>query len=106
MTTPEHKNHAAAGQSANPARQPDRGPDNSEDLKKELLNGINSQRRAPLSWGSVTVSAVLGLLAVLSIAQTAQSVSLYNQLKSGDLKSAASPAGGAAPSLPNQVGGC
>ena len=80
---------------------------NLEDLKNEILESINGRRRAPLSWGSITVSVVLGLLALISIVQAAQSVSLYNKLKSGDLKpAAASPAGGSGTSLPSQVGGC
>lgn len=77
-----------------------------DDLKSEILNNINSQRRGPLPWGSVTVSIVLALLALISIVQTVQSASLYNKLKSGDLKPAVSPASGPAQNLPTQVGGC
>lgn len=81
------------------------------ELKNEILNSINQERRSPLPWGSVTISIVLGLLALISVVQAVQSASLYGKLKSGNLNSAAgsaatSPANGSATSLPNQVGGC
>ncbi|MFA4831181.1 MAG: hypothetical protein WC862_02615 [Patescibacteria group bacterium] len=78
-------------------------------LEEEILQTISGRRRAPLSFGSVTISVALGLLVLVSLVQVAQSVSLYNKLKLGDLKpsaTAAVPASGSASSLPNQVGGC
>lgn len=77
-----------------------------DSLKSEILNSINNQKRAPLSWGSVTVSVVLGILALISIVQVAQSATLYSRLKSGDLKPATTQSSGSAISLPTQVGGC
>ena len=80
-----------------------------ESLKEEIISSLDSRRRAPLSWGSLTVSVILGVLALISIVQVVQSASLYGKLKSSDLKPAAvsaSPAGGPASSLPTQVGGC
>ncbi len=79
-----------------------------DELKNEILKSINKERRAPLSWGSLTVSIVLGLLSVISLVQVVQSASLYNKLKSGDLKPtiAPTPVQGSGQSLPSQVGGC
>ncbi|MBI5230514.1 MAG: hypothetical protein HY981_04430 [Candidatus Magasanikbacteria bacterium] len=80
-----------------------------EELKNEILMSINKQHRAPLSWGSATVSVVLGVLALLSILQTVQTASLYSKLKSGDFKSSPAAVGvpsGSGQGLPNQVGGC
>lgn len=78
-----------------------------DQLKNEILSSIGKERRAPLPWGSVTVSVILGVLAIISLVQAVQSASLYNKLKSGDLKStAAAPASGTGSSLPSQVGGC
>lgn len=78
-----------------------------DELKNEILSSINKEKRAPLSWNSLTVSVVLGVLAVISLVQVIQTASLYNKLKSGDLKpSTVAPASGAGSSLPSQVGGC
>ena len=78
-----------------------------DELKNEILSGINKEKRAPLSWNSLTVSVVLGVLAIISLVQVIQTASLYNKLKFGDLKpAAAAPASGSASSLPSQVGGC
>lgn len=117
MTTSEHQKHedaekATSGRDHRAGYGHDKPQNqNLEDLKNEILKSINGRRRAPLAWGSVTVSVTLGLLALISLVQAAQSVSLYNQLKSGDLKPAAAgpaagPAGGSGSSLPSQVGGC
>lgn len=77
-----------------------------EELKKEILASINKEKRLPLAWGSLTVSVVLGLLAVTSVVQTIQSASLYNKLKSGEFQPTAVTASAPAQSLPTQVGGC
>ncbi|MBI5135159.1 hypothetical protein HZA86_02910 [Candidatus Uhrbacteria bacterium] len=80
-----------------------------DELKRDILESIRGQRRAPVAWGSVTVTVVLGLLAVVSVVQATQSASLYAKLKAGDFQSAASPGSNntSAPAgLPNQVGGC
>lgn len=77
-----------------------------DELRNEILNSISKERRAPLAFGSITVSVVLGLLALISFVQVAQSASLYNKLKSSGIKPTAAAASGAATSLPGQVGGC
>lgn len=80
-----------------------------DSLKQEILNSLEERQRAPMSWGSLTMSVILGVLALISIIQVTQSASLYSKLKSGDLKSAAAPAesgAGVSSALPAQVGGC
>lgn len=120
MTTCEHEEHKhVEGNSSettdccgNSREMPEVEGDALASLKKEIISSVGQERRAPLSLGSVTVSVILGVLALASIVQVVQSASLYNKLKSSDLKPTASPASGSvssqpAPSgLPNMVGGC
>ncbi len=79
---------------------------NLDDLKKEILESVGKRVRAPLPFGSVTISAVLGILTLVSLMQVVETASLYNKLKSGDLKTTGSPASAGSQELPSQVGGC
>lgn len=118
MSTAEHEERKGAEQAAccanhanNSLPAPTANSAALAELKNEILNGISQERRRPLPWGSVTISIVLGLLALISVAQALQSASLYDKLKSGNLNSTAgsaatNPVNGSATSLPSQVGGC
>lgn len=80
-----------------------------EKLKAEILKEIAplTKSRLVIPWGSAIVTMVLGILAVVSVVQAVESVTILKKIQSGDFKAAASPAGNAgAESLPNMVGGC
>ncbi len=78
-----------------------------EVLKEEIISSLSQRRRPKLAWGSVTVTTVLGLLVLVSLAQTSQSVILYNNLKAGGAAAVVAPAVNSSPqNLPDQVGGC
>ncbi|MEK7680792.1 MAG: hypothetical protein AAB348_01980 [Patescibacteria group bacterium] len=78
-----------------------------ETLKTEITSKLdNKEPKASLPWGSLAVTIVLGILALVSIAQMAQTVSVYNKIKSGDLKSTGTPAPSSVDSQPSMVGGC
>lgn len=77
-----------------------------EALKKEINTNLNSPAvHRDLPWGSLIISVVLGLLALISIAQAAQTALIYNKMKSGDFKASGSAAN-QTQNLPNMVGGC
>lgn len=121
MTTHEHHEHHDAGhhegrdhhqplvEPVEPVHELSTDRTALAELKQEIINSLSRQRRAPLSWGSMTVSVVLGLLALVAVVQVVQSASLYQKLNSDDFQAtAAAPAAtnGSTTSLPNQVGGC
>jgi len=76
-------------------------------LKNEITAKLeNKNAKNSLPWGSLTVTVALGILALVSIAQMAQTTYIYNKIKSGELKTTNAPAAGALDSQPEMVGGC
>jgi len=77
-------------------------------LKDEIISNLNNRKRPALAWGSLTITLVLGILVLVSVAQASQSFALYNKLKLGNIKSSSLIPSAGAPlqNLPNMVGGC
>lgn len=78
-----------------------------EALKSEITSKLENKDAKPsLPWGSLVVTIVLGVLALVSIAQMAQTAYVYNKVKSGELKTTGAAAPTALDSQPEMVGGC
>ena len=79
-----------------------------ENLKQEILRSVDDSRnKRTLPWGSVLVTIILGLLTILSVAQTAQSITILKKAKSGNFGTASSVTNsGSLQDLPDMVGGC
>ena len=82
-------------------------PSDLETLKTQILAELQPAKinHAPLAWGSLIVTIVLGILAVVSIVQAVQSAQILSKVKSGDFGAASAPASNLE-NLPNMVGGC
>jgi len=105
-----HADCCAPQASSGAATQHSDAPEQSElnAIQDEIRTKLQSPAKNSLPWGSVAVTAVLGILTLVSIAQMVQSALIYNKLKSGDIKpsNVAAPANDSLQSLPNMVGGC
>lgn len=78
-----------------------------EALKTEITAKLeNKDAKSALPWGSLAVTAVLGVLALVSVAQMAQTAYIFNKVRSGDLKTTGASAPTALDSQPEMVGGC
>ena len=78
-----------------------------EALKTEIVSKLeNKDAKSSLPWGSLIVTIVLGVLALVSIAQMAQTAYVYNKVKSGELKTTGTSAPSGLDSQPSMVGGC
>ena len=78
-----------------------------EALKSEITAKLeNKDSKSALPWGSLAVTIVLGVLALVSIAQMAQTAYVFNKVKSGELKTTGTSAPSGLDSQPNMVGGC
>lgn len=82
-----------------------------EKIKEEILSEIKSDSKGSLliNWGSKTITLVLVVLAVVSVFQIFQSVSILNKVKNGAIKPANAssvPLPSSLENLPNMVGGC
>lgn len=81
-------------------------PNEIEQLKTEILNTLqNKKEKMRLPWGSLSVTIVLGVLAVLSVVQTIQSAVLLSKIKGGNLN-ADIAASTSLDEAPDMVGGC
>jgi hypothetical protein len=84
--------------------------DSLEKLKDEILDEVKKKNKKRLSWDSGLVTAILVVLTIVSIMQTAQSANILSKINSGDFKSSGTSSSTALPSslenLPNMVGGC
>lgn len=92
---------------ASTSSSPELSPNLSE-LKEQIINELKEdkpKKSSSLNWNSAIVTLALVLLAVLSLAQVAQSAQIYNKIKSGALNAASTGANNA-PSAPDMVGGC
>lgn len=87
-------------------------PKNLDTLKEEILKEIKQGKRKRISWASATVTAILVVLAFISITQAVQMASIWKKIQGGAIKPASANTAPAAPlpssvqNLPNMVGGC
>lgn len=76
-------------------------------LKNEITAKLENKNSAgSLPWGSLAVTVVLGVLALVSVAQMAQAAYVFNKIRSGELKTSGAAAPTALDSQPEMVGGC
>jgi len=93
---------------------PETAPQNSvphnselEAIKNEITTKIEAGRDKTLPWGNLTITIILGVLALVSIGQMVESVYIYNKLKSGNIgPSTGAPQTNSLQNAPNMVGGC
>lgn len=101
----EHCGNCQSGHNHGAAPQPTSELDV---LKNEITAKLeNKNAKNSLPWGSLSVTIVLGALALVSIAQMAQTAYIFNKVRSGELKTtgaASAPTG--LDSQPSMVGGC
>lgn len=88
---------------------------NIDDLKEEILRELNQSKKEKrkINWASTTVTIVLVILALTSLAQAVQTANIWRKVQSGAISSGnASTASNSAPlpssieNLPSMVGGC
>lgn len=80
-----------------------------EKVKGEILQAIQADKeKKKIAWGSGAVSVVLIVLALISMLQVFQSVSILNKINSGAIQSASAATGAASSTgeVPDMVGGC
>lgn len=78
-----------------------------EALKKEITTKIGSASNKTVSWGNTFVMVILGVLTLVSVGQTVESVYIFNKIKSGNIgPSAGAPAATSPQNAPDMVGGC
>lgn len=81
-----------------------------EKIKDEILSEIKTKSSKPaISWGSKTITTFLVILAIVSVFQVFQSISILSKVRQGAIKPASAssvPAPSSLDNLPNMVGGC
>ncbi len=78
-----------------------------ESLKNEISNKLNGEYKKSVSWNSLVITAVLGVLTVVSLAQMMASINIFNKLKGGAVNASTSiPQNTDLNSQPDMVGGC
>ncbi len=88
-----------------PEQQPASNP--LEAIKNEIAASLNDKNKKPVPWNNIMVTAVLGVLTLVSLGQMAASVSIFNKLKGGEVKaSTGAPQNNSLESQPDMVGGC
>ena len=101
----EHCGNCQSGHNHSVAPQPTSDLDA---LKNEITAKLeNKDAKNSMPWGSWSVTVVLGILALVSLAQMAQTAYIFKKIRSGELKAST---GAAAPAALDQqsdmVGGC
>lgn len=81
--------------------------ENSE-VKTEIKTIKQKQHnKGIISWGSITITAVLSILTLFTLAQTVQTATILNKVKSSNFGSGSSSLNSASlQDLPDMVGGC
>lgn len=78
-----------------------------EKLRNEITAKLNERQHKTLPWNNITVTVILGVLALISVAQMAASVNIFNKLKTGDVKASTGvPQNNSLQNQPDMVGGC
>lgn len=83
------------------------GQNELDTIKNEITTELGNKDKKSLPWGNTAVSVILGVLALISIAQMMASVSIFNKLKTGEVNaSTGAPVNNSVQSQPDMVGGC
>jgi hypothetical protein len=78
-----------------------------DSIKNEISAQLNEQNKKSLSWNSIVITAVLGLLTFVSLGQMLGSITIFNKLKAGNVQAATgAPQTNSLEALPDMVGGC
>lgn len=79
-----------------------------ETIKNEIITKIgNPTVHKSLPLGNILVTVILGVLTLVSIGQTVESVYIFNKLKSGNIgPSTGAPQSNSLQNAPSMVGGC
>ncbi len=81
-----------------------------EAIKNEITAGLSDKNKKPIAWNSITVTAILGVLTIMSLGQMAASVKIFEKLQnagvSGANASTGVPQNNSLESQPDMVGGC
>jgi hypothetical protein len=78
-------------------------------IKNEISASLNDKNKKTIPWNNIVITAVLGALTLVSLAQMAASVKIFNKLKGGAIPANAStgvPQNNSLESQPDMVGGC
>ena len=91
-----------------PEQQPASNP--LEAIKNEITASLNDKNKKPVAWNNILITTVLGVLTLVSMAQMAASVKIFNKLKTGSISPANAstgvPQNSSLDSQPDMVGGC
>lgn len=78
-----------------------------EKIKAEISTKLSEKSEKSLPFGNIVVTAMLGVLTLVSLGQMMASVNIFNKLKSGEIKaSSGAPQTNSVQDLPDMVGGC
>lgn len=78
-----------------------------DSLKNEISAKLNNEHKKSVSWNSMIVTIVLGVLTVVSVGQMAASITIFKKLQAGDVQASTGAAqNNSLESLPDMVGGC
>ncbi len=80
-----------------------------EAIKNEITASLNDKNKKSIPWNNIVITTVLGVLTLVSMAQMAASVKIFNKLKGGVIPANAStgvPQNNSLESQPDMVGGC
>ncbi|MBP6859817.1 MAG: hypothetical protein KBC69_04350 [Candidatus Magasanikbacteria bacterium] len=78
-----------------------------DSIKNEISSKLNDPAKKTLSWNNILVTAVLGVLTLVSLGQMAASITIFNKLKGSDVNASTGvPQNNSLEALPDMVGGC
>lgn len=78
-----------------------------EAIKNEISTKLGEKNQKSLPFGNIAVTAILGVLTLVSLAQMMASVNIFNKLKTGEVNaSSGAPQINSVQNLPDMVGGC
>lgn len=81
-----------------------------EAIKNEISASLNDKNKKSIPWNNIVITAVLGALTLVSLAQMTASVKIFNKLKNGGIgpanASTGVPQNNSLESQPDMVGGC
>lgn len=78
-----------------------------DSLKNEISAKLNDGQKKSVSWNSMIITIVLGVLTVVSLGQMFASITIFKKLKAGDVQASTGiPQNNSLEALPDMVGGC
>jgi uncharacterized membrane protein YvbJ len=110
METKHHEGRSEPSEQETQGAQPQN--QNLETIKEEILKEIKQKKRKKINWASGSITAVLVILTLFSVAQAVQMANVWKKIKSGAVAPAGAATSPSAPlpssvqNLPNMVGGC